>query len=79
MMPVHADSNRAMIARLREAREELSDADFREARSLVFEFLRGSVPVIPQANGDALLKLSLDSAPIFLACKSNSYRLVAGA
>jgi hypothetical protein len=44
----------------------------------VFEFLGESIPVQPQANGEAVLRLNLDPAPIFLVRKSVSYNLVAG-
>jgi hypothetical protein len=44
----------------------------------VFELLGESIPVQPQANGEAVLRLNLDPAPIFLVRKSVSYNLVAG-
>jgi hypothetical protein len=66
-------------AQLSEERALLGDdGEFREARSLVFEFLGASVPVQAQPNGEAVLNLNLDPAPIFLACKAGGYELVAG-
>ena len=82
-MPDAARAYRDVVQQLGNARELLKDellrdAEFTEARALVFEFLGGRVPVKTRADGSAVLTLRLDPSPILYACESKAYNLVAG-
>jgi hypothetical protein len=79
LLPNAVGEYRTKVARLRDGRGTLSDAEYIETRGLVFDLLGGSVPVEPRAGGSAALHLEIDVAPIAKAYGSMTYKLVAGA
>jgi site-specific DNA recombinase len=79
LLPNAVGEYRTKVARLRDGRGTLSDAEYIETRGLVFDLLGGSVPVEPRAGGSAALHLEIDVAPIARAYGSMTYKLVAGA
>jgi hypothetical protein len=78
-VPDAADEYRGSVHQLRDARELLTDAEYTEARALVFEMLGGRVTVRPRTDGSAALLLNLDASSIVKACESMRYNLGTGA
>ncbi len=78
LLPNAVGEYRTKVARLRDGRGTLSDAEYIETRRLIFDLLDGSVPVEPRTGGTAALHLEIDVAPIAKAYGSMTYKLVAG-
>jgi len=79
LLPNAVCEYRTNLARLRDGRSTVSDAEYIETRELLFDRLGGSVPVKPGADGSAALSLDIDVSPIAKAYGSMTYKLVAGA
>jgi len=78
-IPDAAVAYRGIVRQLANARDVLTDAEYMEARPLVFEMLGERVPVQPRADVSAALTLNLDLTPTIKGYQSKSYNLVAGA
>jgi hypothetical protein len=73
MLPEAAGAYRGVVRRLSDARTMLTDAEYIEARGLLFELLGGAVPVHARPDGSASLTLRLDIEPLARANGSMSF------
>jgi hypothetical protein len=79
LAPQAAEQYRDVVRQLGSGRELLTDAEFTEARSLVFELMGGRVMVRPERDDSATLVGRPGPALILKAYKSAHYKVVAGA